>query len=155
MRRLPIVVLLSLPAALAAQSRPRPTPTPAAIAPGMSHAQVVAALGPPVAERTAGGFAYLFYRNDCGRRCGMNDLVVLRNDSVTDAIFRSARRTYAGASSSPAAIPPGAAAARKPPAAGAPTRLKVPPANDVRPSIPLDAPALRPASSSTPAKKNP
>ena len=39
--------------------------------------------------------------NACGRSCGMNDLVILRRDSVVDAIFRSPNRHYTGQSSSP------------------------------------------------------
>ena len=74
------------------------------ISPGMSRAKVVAALGQPVTARDASEYTYLFYRNDCGRACGMNDLVVLRRDSVVDAIFRSSSRHYTGTSSSPDAI---------------------------------------------------
>jgi hypothetical protein len=148
-RRLLLLALLCSPAALAAQSRTR------TVAPGMSRAQVVAALGAPTTARSASDYEYLFYRNECGRRCGMNDLVVLRKDSVVDAIFRSKDRVYTGTSSSPAPVPASVAASRKPSSAGAPTRMKPAPANDVRPSIPLDQPATRPAPSPTPAKKIP
>src|SRR5688500_2866122 len=64
------------------------------IDPGMTREQVVAELGAPVQTRSAGRFVYLFYANGCERTCGMQDLVVLENDAVVDAIFRSARRSY-------------------------------------------------------------
>ena len=75
------------------------------IAPGMTRAKVVAALGAPTTERTVAEFRYLFYQNSCGKECGMNDLVVLDSNKVVDAVFRSAARKYAGTSSSPRAIP--------------------------------------------------
>ena len=78
---------------------------------GMSRAAVVQRLGEPAAERTAGNATYLFYRNGCERKCGMNDLVVLENDAVVDAIFRAPSRRFTGESSSPRMIP--AAEARK------------------------------------------
>ena len=124
----------------------------ATISPGMSRARVVAALGAPSTERTVSEFRYLFYRNACGARCGMNDLVILKNDSVVDAIFRSPTRRYTGTSSSPAPVSPRDAAARAPsagatksPSAGR-TRM-TPPAqpNDARPSIPQNPPTLGPA----------
>lgn len=76
----------------------------AAIAPGMSKAQVIEKLGKPVAERTTGTSTFLFYRNGEERKVGMNDIVTLESDKVTDAVFRSSARTYSGTSSSPAAI---------------------------------------------------
>ena len=133
------------------------------IAPGMSRAKVVAALGAPTTERTVGEFRYLFYRNSCGKECGMNDLVILRNDSVVDAIFRSRARHYTGTSSSPAPISAKEAADRAP-GAGAPGRTSSPgtirmkppaEANDARPSIPKDKPALGPAPTSQPGTKSP
>ncbi len=77
------------------------------IDPGMTREQVVAQLGAPVQTRSAGRFVYLFYANGCERTCGMQDLVVLENDAVVDAIFRSARRSYSGSSSSPGSVKPG------------------------------------------------
>lgn len=97
MRPLIALVLLALPLTASAQA--------GTISPGMSRVQVVAALGEPVNTRSASEFTYLFYRNDCGKSCGMNDLVVLRRDSVVDAIFRSPSRHYTGTSSSPAPLP--------------------------------------------------
>ena len=133
------------------------------ISPGMTKAQVIAALGAPATARTVGEDSYLFYTNACGRRCGMNDLVVLHADSVADAIFRSPNRHYTGTSSSPAAIPPRVAARGNPSTAGAPlklpadagatkpTRMKPGPPNDTRPSIPVNPPKLKPAPSTKPA----
>lgn len=71
------------------------------IEPGMTRAQVIERLGRPATERASNGFTYLFYINGCERTCGMNDLVTLRGDSVTDAIFRAPNREYTGRSSSP------------------------------------------------------
>src|SRR5579872_2748098 len=73
--------------------------------PGMTKAQVIERLGPPLAMRSTGPSTYLFFGNGCERACGMNDLVMLRNDSVVDAIFRSPTHKYSGVSSSPTAIP--------------------------------------------------
>jgi hypothetical protein len=136
------------------------------VSPGMKKAQVIAALGQPAIARTVGEDTYLFYANACGRKCGMNDLVILRADSVTDAIFRSANRHYTGKSSSPSAISPRAAAHDKPASSEpmkvrpdsflrAPGRMKPAPANDIRPSIPANPPVLRPAPAPKPASKSP
>jgi outer membrane protein assembly factor BamE (lipoprotein component of BamABCDE complex) len=119
------------------------------ISPGMTKAQVITALGEPATSRTVGEDSYLFYLNACGKKCGMNDLVILHADSVADAIFRAPDRHYTGKSSSPTAIPQSVAAREKPGAAGVPvklhadstpkrtTRMKPAPANDTRPSIPV------------------
>jgi hypothetical protein len=72
---------------------------PVLIEPGMSQEQVVARLGHPVVERHAGIRTYLTFDNDCGKSCGGDDLVILDNDAVTDAVFRTGRRRYAGVSS--------------------------------------------------------
>lgn len=77
----------------------------AVVDPGMTKAQVVAALGAPAMERTAGDATYLFYKNGCERTCGMNDVVLLSKGAVTDAVFRAAKRRYSGTSSSPRMIP--------------------------------------------------
>ena len=130
------------------------------ISPGMSRAKVVAALGAPTTERTVAEFRYLFYQNSCGKACGMNDLVVLRNDAVVDAIFRSPSRHYTGTSSSPAPVSAKDAADRAP-AAGASKssgtiRMKPPSEpNDARPSIPKNPPTINPGPTSQPAKKTP
>ena len=93
MRHFLALVLIAVPALCGAQA--------ATVSPGMTRAQVVSALGQPVTVREAGDHTYMFYRNECGRACGMNDLVTLRRDSVVDAIFRSPTRHYTGTSSSP------------------------------------------------------
>lgn len=81
------------------------------IEPGMNKATVVAKLGKPAVERTDGEAIYLFYKNGCERTCGMQDVVVFDQGVVVDAVFRSAKRSYSGKSSSPRMIP--AAEARK------------------------------------------
>ena len=135
-----VITLMLVAAPLCAQQGAR------TIAPGMTKAQVVAALGQPATLRTVSEFTYMFYQNSCGRRCGMNDLVILHGDSVSDAIFRSPNRHYTGTSSSPTAIPPAVARKQKPSAAGQPMKMKPAPANDTRPSIPVSPPKVQPAS---------
>jgi hypothetical protein len=129
--------LLLIAAPLAAQQAVR------TIAPGMTKTQVVTALGQPATARTVSDYTYLFYTNTCGKRCGMNDLVVLHGDSVVDAIFRSPNRHYSGTSSSPAPISP-EVARRQAPSPSRPVQMKPAPANDTRPSIPLNPPAVKP-----------
>jgi len=154
--RLLILISLLLPAAvLSAQGA-------GTIAPGMSRARVVAALGAPTTERTVADFRYLFYQNSCGKACGMNDLVILRNDAVVDAILRSPTRHYTGTSSSPAPISAKDAADRAPAAGAAKAkssgsiRMKPPKEpNDARPSIPRNPPTIGPAPTSQPATKTP
>lgn len=107
MRSLTIARSLALAGALAAApGTDVAAQVAAAIDPGMTRAQVVERLGRPTGERTAGTYTYLFYRNGCERECGTPDLVVLRDDGVVDAIFRSATRRYSGTSSSPATSAP-------------------------------------------------
>jgi outer membrane protein assembly factor BamE (lipoprotein component of BamABCDE complex) len=156
MRHPAFLLAIILPAVLGAQSRTN------SVAPGMSRARVVAALGTPSTERTVGEFKYLFYANACGKRCGMNDLVILRRDSVVDAIFRSNTRHYSGTSSSPMAISDKDAAERgtgkQPPAkSSSGTTRMTPPLtpNDARPSIPVHPPTIAPAPSKTPATSKP
>ena len=160
MRRSLVLAFMLYPASLVAQQAAN------TVTPGMTKAQVVAALGEPATLRAVSDFTYLFYLNACGKQCGMNDLVILHADSVVDAIFRSPGRHYTGKSSSPAAIPPKVAARQKP--AGAGTPLKTPsdaaaPArqmkpgepNDTRPSIPVTPPVVKPATPTKPAPKTP
>ena len=148
MRHWPAVALALIPTALAAQ-------TPHTVSPGMSRTQVVASLGEPATARTVSDYTYLFYRNACERRCGMNDLVVLHRDSVVDAIFRAPTRRYTGSSSSPAPISP-EVAARQRPTTRPPVRLKPPAeANDARPSIPLNPPTIAPTPARPPTTKTP
>ena len=95
MRPLTLLFALVLASPLTAQV------APVRIDPGMTRAQVIELLGRPATERSSNGFTYLFFINGCERTCGMNDLVTLRGDSVTDAIFRAPHRQYSGRSSSP------------------------------------------------------
>jgi hypothetical protein len=145
MSRSLVVAMLLIAAPLCAQQDVR------TVNPGMSKAQVTAALGQPATIRTVSDFTYMFYLNSCGKRCGMNDLVILQRDSVVDAIFRAPSRRYTGASSSPAPITPAAAAKQRPTNAGEPVRMKPGAPNDVRPSIPVNPPKVQPA----PASKSP
>ena len=101
-------------ALLCAIAAPSAAQAPRSIDPGMSEAKVVERLGEPDATRAAGDFKYLFYRNGCIRQCGMDDVVILQKDSVVDAMFRSADRSYSGKSSSPRAIPADVAARTRP-----------------------------------------
>jgi hypothetical protein len=171
MRRSIVLSLLCLPTVLLAQQADH------IISPGMSRAQVVSALGAPATQRTASEFTYMFYPNACGRECGMNDLVILRHDSVSDAIFRSPNRHYTGTSSSPEQMTPAVAPRRPRPAAkpmttrdttpakATPTPAKAEPAkaagttqmkppakaNDTKPSIPVKTTPMPPAPAKAPA----
>lgn len=98
-RALMFVASLAIAAPLTAQDA-------AVIDPGMSRAEVIERLGKPLNERKSGGHTYLYYRNGCERTCGMNDVVMLDDDKVSDAIFRSASRHYSGESSSPSGVQP-------------------------------------------------
>lgn len=108
--------------------------------PGMTRAQVVERLGKPIGERTTGSYNYLFYRNGCEQRCGMSDVVILENDAVVDAIFRSSRR-FSGASTSPAGVTPE-------PTRTAPTAMSEAPGPAPAPAV---APAVAPAAVAAPA----
>jgi hypothetical protein len=76
------------------------------IDPGMTRAQVIERLGKPATVRNYQGSTYLMYSNKCGKKCGMQDIVILDHDVVVDAVFRSPDRHYTGASSSPASTLP-------------------------------------------------
>lgn len=76
------------------------------IDPGMTRDEVVEHLGKPLNERKTGNAWFMFYRNGCERTCGMNDLVILEDGKVVDAIFRSPSRHYSAASSSPTGVRP-------------------------------------------------
>ncbi|MGD2135931.1 MAG: hypothetical protein PVF27_07220 [Gemmatimonadales bacterium] len=71
------------------------------VQPGMTRMEVIAVWGPPVAERVAGSFTYLYFRNGCEVTCGTFDVVFLENGQVVDAVVRGEGHTYAGMSSSP------------------------------------------------------
>ena len=111
MSRAGLTPALALVCALAV---PAGAQAPKSIDPGMSEAKVVERLGQPDAARTSGDFKYLFYRNGCIRQCGMDDVVILQKDSVVDAMFRAADRSYSGKSSSPRSIPAEVAARTRP-----------------------------------------
>lgn len=74
------------------------------IDPGMTRDQVEEILGKPVGVRSTGTFIYMFFPNGCEIRCGMQDLVILQDGAVVDAVFRRPGRRYSGASSSPAGV---------------------------------------------------
>ena len=138
MRHLVSFLLLCAPVACLSQEKEK------TITPGMSQAQVVSTLGQPAITRRNGDRTYLFYANTCGKSCGTNDLVILTRDSVTDAIFRSPDRHYAGTSSSPESI--SAKEAAKAGTSSAPMRMKPPEKpTDASPSIPTSSPQIPPA----------
>lgn len=87
------------------------------IDPGMTRAQVIAALGKPATIRNYQGSTYLMYSNKCGKKCGMQDIVILDHDVVVDAMFRSPNRHYTGTSSSPDATKPNSRTQRNAPLA--------------------------------------
>jgi hypothetical protein len=91
------------------------------IDPGMTRAQVIERLGKPATVRTYQGSTYLMYSNKCGKKCGMQDIVILDHDVVVDAVFRSPDRHFTGTSSSPDATAPNSRSQRNQP-------LAVPPA---------------------------
>ena len=97
------MLVASLVFALSAGAMPAPATD--TIDPGMSRDQVVARLGQPLSSRSYDSYTYLFYRNGCEKKCGMNDIVVLDSGKVVDAVFRSSKRHYSGTSSSPRMIP--------------------------------------------------
>ena len=135
-------------ALLCAIAAPSAAQAPKSIDPGMSEAKVVERLGEPDATRSAGDFKYLFYRNGCIRQCGMDDVVILQKDSVVDAMFRSADRSYTGKSSSPRAIPADVAARTRPGAREVPSG-EVVQAGAPRDTAPANAPAADTAHPST------
>ena len=99
-RALLFVLLFTAAAPLAAQE------VGGTIDPGMSHDDVVKRLGKPLNERSSGTHTYMFYKNGCERTCGINDLVVLEDGKVVDAVFRNGVRNYSGTSTSPTSLAP-------------------------------------------------
>ncbi|HET7025234.1 MAG TPA: hypothetical protein VFI39_08535 [Gemmatimonadales bacterium] len=86
-----------------------PTTVPdsvATIAPGMTVAEVEGAWGKAGVTRTDGAQTFLFYGNDCLKRCGTFDVVILQDGKVVDAIVRASYHRYSGSSSSPAGRKP-------------------------------------------------
>ena len=76
------------------------------IKPGMSEAEVRSAWGDPFTVRKTGVMSYLYYRNDCLKRCGTYDVVFLEHGQVVDAVVRDRSRLYDGIASSPAGRKP-------------------------------------------------
>jgi hypothetical protein len=149
-RSLLLVALLS--ASVLGAQEPQSADVPAAssavtIDAGMTRAEVVARLGAPAAERTSGSHSYLFFGNGCPLSCGTDDLVILQDGRVSDAIFRGGARHYSGASSSPVGVVPVATlGARAPRATGTPLAFDAPESTMVEAPAPRDArPAARPA----------
>ena len=130
-------------ALLCAIAAPSAAQAQKSIDPGMSEAKVVERLGAADATRTAGDFKYLFYHNNCIRQCGMDDVVILQKDSVVDAMFRSADRSYTGKSSSPRAIPAEVAARTRP------REREVPSGEVVQAGTPRDTTPARSAGADT------
>lgn len=139
MQRAGLALVLLCAAAVAARAQ-----APKSIDPGMSQAQVVERLGDPTLSRSSGDFTYLFYKNGCVKSCGMDDVVILRKDSVVDAVFRSPERAYSGKSSSPKMIPADVAAHTRPGArdAAAPEAVQ---AGEPMPAPKADSSAPKPA----------
>jgi hypothetical protein len=97
-----LIPTLSASAALSAvPTRQLSAQEPVAIRPGMTEAEVRAAWGEPLTVRKTGDMTYLYFRNDCFRRCGTWDVVFLEGGQVVDAIVRDSHRRYDGVSSSP------------------------------------------------------
>ena len=85
----------------AAMDRPwTPTHT-GTVDPGMTRDQVIAVWGEPLVERASDNWVYLYFRNGCEVSCGTDDVVLLQDGQVVDAIVRGQGHTYSGVSSSP------------------------------------------------------
>lgn len=72
------------------------------IKPGMTDAQVREQWGEPLTVRKIGIMSYMYYRSNCLKTCGTNDVVFLENGQVVDAVVRDKGRKYDGIASSPA-----------------------------------------------------
>jgi len=95
-REIAAVVLLLLLATVSGAAQEVKT-----IKPGMTEAEVRAIWGEPLDTRTVGTRGYLYYRNDCLKRCGTHDIVFLEGGQVVDAVVRDKGRAYDGVASSP------------------------------------------------------
>ena len=71
------------------------------IKPGMTEAEVRSVWGDPLTVRAIGAHSFLYYKNDCLKRCGTYDIVFLEGGQVIDAIVRDTSRRYDGIASSP------------------------------------------------------
>jgi hypothetical protein len=110
--RLLVIALLAATAATARAQDPVPAPAPPpapmaapqdnSISPGMSEADVRARWGEPLAVRRANEWTYMFYASGVEHIHRFNDVVLLQNGQVVDAIIRAPGRSYNGQSSSPA-----------------------------------------------------
>jgi len=80
---------------------PYNSPDTGTIAPGMAERDVISLWGPPMGVRQMGDYTYLHYPNGCERSCGTDDVVILQNGQVVDAIVRWPGHGYSGQSSSP------------------------------------------------------
>ncbi len=69
------------------------------VRPGMTAAEVTAAWGAPTSTRTRGNYTYLNYPSSCMPSCGTQDVVILQDGKVVDAIARSSNHPYEGPSS--------------------------------------------------------
>jgi hypothetical protein len=83
------------------RDEPYNSPDTGTVAPGMDQNQVIALWGPPAAIRHAGAYTYLHYPNGCEYTCGTDDVVILQDGQVVDAIVRWSGHGYSGQSSSP------------------------------------------------------
>ncbi len=69
------------------------------IDPGMTRDEVVERFGIPAGERMADPFTFLFYEADCPGGCAVEDVVVLEDTAVVDALLLGPYRVYTGKSS--------------------------------------------------------
>lgn len=76
------------------------------IKPGMTGAEVKAQWGEPLTVRSIGIMSYMYYKSDCLKKCGTNDVVFLENGQVIDAVVRDKGRRYDGIVSSPVSRKP-------------------------------------------------
>jgi hypothetical protein len=72
---------------------------------GMSERDVYSLWGAPIAVRRAGEYTYLFFRNGCEYRCGMEDVVTLDNGQVVNAVVRWPGHNFLGGPPTPSAPP--------------------------------------------------
>lgn len=108
LRRTPSIAWLLGAVLLASASAPAvfaQSPSAVSIDPGMTREEVLARLGTPNGESHFGSFTYLFYENGCVVKCGVDDVVVLDQNIVTDAVFRSPKRTFTGANVPATSLP--------------------------------------------------
>ena len=90
MRDVLLIVALCAAAPVGAQSDHR------TIDAGMRRDEVVERFGLPAAEHVAGPLSFLFYEADCQRPCDAEDVVVLEDDAVVDALLLPPYRVYSG-----------------------------------------------------------